>query len=83
MGIISWIIFGLVAGAIAKFIMPGRVDSGIILTSLLGIVGAVIGGFIGTMLGFGQVNGFNLPSFVIAVIGALVFLFIYGKLKSR
>lgn len=83
MGIISWIIFGLIAGAIAKFIMPGRVQSGIFMTSLLGIVGAVIGGFIGTLLGFGPVTGFNLPSFFVAVIGTLLFLVVYGKLKTR
>lgn len=83
MGIISWIIFGLIAGAIAKFILPGRVDTGIIMTSLLGIVGAIIGGFAGSMLGFGPVTGFNLPSFFTAVIGALLFLLVYGKLKAR
>lgn len=83
MGIISWVIFGLIAGAIAKFILPGRVDTGIILTSLLGIAGAIIGGFAGSMLGFGPVTGFNLPSFFTAVIGALLFLLVYGKLKTR
>ncbi|WP_291441425.1 GlsB/YeaQ/YmgE family stress response membrane protein [Desulfovibrio sp.] len=83
MGIISWIIFGVVAGAIAKFIMPGRMEKGFVMTSLLGIVGACVGGFIGTSLGFGKVTGFNLPSFFVAVLGAMVVLILYGKLKSR
>ncbi|MBW5800614.1 GlsB/YeaQ/YmgE family stress response membrane protein [Halomonas elongata] len=79
MGIISWIIFGLIAGIAAKFLMPGKDGGGIILTCILGIVGAVVGGWISTLLGMGQVDGFNIGSFVIAIIGALVVLFIYNK----
>ncbi|OBX36313.1 hypothetical protein A8U91_00654 [Halomonas elongata] len=66
MGIISWIIFGLIAGIAAKFLMPGKDGGGIILTCILGIVGAVVGGWISTLLGMGQVDGFNIGSFVIA-----------------
>lgn len=79
MGIISWIIFGLIAGIAAKFLMPGKDGGGIIITCILGIVGAVVGGWISTLLGMGQVDGFNIGSFVIAIIGALVVLFIYNK----
>lgn len=82
MGILSWIIFGLIAGIIAKWIMPGRENVGIIVTIILGIVGAVVGGYISTFFGFGKVDGFNFGSFVVAVIGAIVVLYIYNKVKS-
>jgi uncharacterized membrane protein YeaQ/YmgE (transglycosylase-associated protein family) len=81
MGVISWIIFGLIAGAIAKLIMPGDDPGGFIVTILLGIAGALIGGFIGTALGFGDVTGFNFGSFVIAIVGAIVLLLIYRMIK--
>ena len=77
MGILAWIVLGLVAGALAKFIMPGRDPGGIIVTIVLGIVGAIVGGFLGTLLGFGDVSGFDIRSIVIAVIGAIVLLAIY------
>lgn len=79
MGILSWILFGLIAGIIAKVIMPGSNGGGFIMTILLGIVGAVVGGFISTLFGMGKVDGFNLGSFAVAVIGALVVLFFYRK----
>ncbi|MFB4360133.1 GlsB/YeaQ/YmgE family stress response membrane protein [Pantoea sp. BS_8] len=82
MGIISWIIFGLIAGILAKWIMPGKDGGGFIITIILGIVGAVVGGWISTRLGYGTVDGFNFGSFVIAVIGALIVLFIYRKVRS-
>ena len=82
MGILSWIIFGLIAGIIAKWIMPGKENLGIIVTIILGIVGAVVGGYISTFFGFGKVDGFNFGSFVVAVIGAIVVLYIYKKVKS-
>ncbi len=63
MGILSWIILGLIVGIIAKFIMPGKDPGGIIVTILLGIAGAFVGGFIGSRLGLGTVTGFNLGSF--------------------
>ena len=81
MGILSWIIFGLIAGILAKGIMPGKDGGGFFMTILLGIVGAVVGG-ISTLFGFGKVDGFNFGSFVVAVIGAIVVLFIYRKIKS-
>lgn len=64
MGIIAWIIFGLIAGIIAKLIMPGRDGGGFFLTCILGIVGAVVGGWLATMFGIGgSISGFNLHSF--------------------
>ena len=78
MGILLWVLFGLIAGAIAKFLMPGKAPGGIIVTILLGIVGAVVGGFIGSLFGFGDITGFNLWSMLLAVGGGVLVLFIYG-----
>jgi len=79
MGTLSWIIFGLIAGVIAKMISPGKDPGGWIVTILIGIAGAFVGGWIGTRLGWGDVNGFNLRSFLLAVGGALLLLFVYHK----
>ena len=83
MGIIAWIIFGLLAGIIAKFIMPGKDPGGFVFTILIGIAGAVVGGFVGTLLGLGDVSGFNIGSFLIAVGGALLLLAGYRFFKNR
>ena len=77
MGILAWIVLGLIAGAIAKAIMPGNDPGGIIVTMIIGIVGAFIGGFIGNTITGAGINGFTLWSIVLAVIGALVLLWIY------
>ncbi len=82
MGILSWVIFGLIAGILAKWIMPGKDGGGFFMTIILGVVGAVVGGWISTFFGFGKVDGFNFGSFVVAVIGAIMVLFIYRKIKS-
>jgi uncharacterized membrane protein YeaQ/YmgE (transglycosylase-associated protein family) len=82
MGIVSWVIFGLVAGALAKVLMPGDDSSGILKTTGLGIVGALAGGFLGTLLGFGKVTGFNIRSFAIAIAGALLALWLYRVVKK-
>lgn len=82
MGILTWVIFGLIAGVIAKLIMPGKDPGGFIITILLGIAGALVGGFIGSALGFGSVDGFNFGSFIIAVLGAILLLWIYRVIKK-
>jgi uncharacterized membrane protein YeaQ/YmgE (transglycosylase-associated protein family) len=80
MSIIGWILFGLIVGVVAKLIMPGPDPGGMIVTILLGIVGALIGGFIGRMLGW---YGEGDPvGFFMAVIGAIVVLFGYRKISS-
>ena len=84
MGWLTWIILGLIAGAIAKAIMPGRDPGGIIVTMLIGIVGAVLGGFLGnTIFGASGVNGFNLYSIIVAVIGSIILLWIYRLVTRR
>jgi uncharacterized membrane protein YeaQ/YmgE (transglycosylase-associated protein family) len=82
MGVISWIVFGLVAGALAKLIMPGKDPGGVIITILIGVAGALIGGFIGNRLGFGDVSGFNLRSLSIAIVGSLILLGLYRVFKK-
>lgn len=83
MGILSWVLFGLIAGALAKLIMPGKDPGGCIVTSLIGIAGALIGGFIATRLGFGTFAGFDLRSLAIAVVGSLILLAIYRAVKGK
>lgn len=83
MGILTWIIFGLIAGAIAKLIMPGRQGGGWIVTTILGIIGAFVGGFIGSALFHVGVSGFNIKSFIVAIVGALIVLGIYGAVTGR
>ena len=68
---------------IAKFIMPGRQGGGFILTTLLGIIGAVVGGFVANLVGFGGATGFNVKSLIIAVVGALIVLVLYGLIFGR
>jgi uncharacterized membrane protein YeaQ/YmgE (transglycosylase-associated protein family) len=84
MGVLTWILFGLIAGAIAKFIMPGKDPGGCLGTVVIGILGAVIGGFVGTkLLGIGTVTGFNLRSFGIAILGAIILLILYRVFLER
>lgn len=83
MGILSWIIVGLIAGALAKWIMPGNQNAGFFITMLLGIVGAVLGGFIMSLLGGTGVTGFNLQTLLVATLGALLVLFLYGVIRKR
>lgn len=77
MGILSWIIMGLIVGALAKLLMPGKDPGGIIITILLGIAGAFLGGLVGTLLGLGTVTGFNLGSLLLAIGGAILLLVLY------
>src|SRR4051812_21504445 len=82
MGILAWIVLGLIAGAIAKALMPGKDPGGIIVTIIIGIVGAFIGGFIGNTITGSGLNGFSLWSIVLAVVGAMLLLWIY-RLTTR
>ncbi|WP_162046780.1 GlsB/YeaQ/YmgE family stress response membrane protein [Vibrio taketomensis] len=79
MGIISWIILGLIAGALAKWLMPGDDGGGWIATMVLGIAGAFVGGFLGGFLGFGGADGVNIGSIVTATLGAFILLFLYNR----
>jgi uncharacterized membrane protein YeaQ/YmgE (transglycosylase-associated protein family) len=82
--IIGWAIFGLIAGAIAKLIMPGKDPGGIFVTMLLGIAGAEVGGLIGRALwGSRGVTGWNLGSWVLAIGGSMLLLFLYRLITSR
>ena len=81
MGILSWILLGFIAGALAKFIMPGKDPGGCLITSIIGIVGAVVAGFIGTMFGFGKVESFDLGGILLATMGAILLLVIYRVIR--
>jgi uncharacterized membrane protein YeaQ/YmgE (transglycosylase-associated protein family) len=84
MGIISWIILGLIIGALAKLIMPGDDPGGIIVTTLIGIVGSLLGGFLGSAI-FGVSLGgfFDLRTWVLGIIGSLILLAIYRVIVGR
>ena len=80
-GIIGWIVFGLIVGAIAKLLMPGRDPGGIIVTMLLGIAGAVAGGYMGRALGwYGPEDS---AGFLMSLVGAIILLWIYRMIISR
>ena len=83
MGIISWIVFGLLAGWVAKLLMPGKDPGGCILTMVIGVIGAALGGYIGTLLGFGSIEGFDLKSFLLAVGGSILLLLLYRLIAGR
>lgn len=85
MGIIGWIILGLIAGAIAKAIMPGEDPGGIVVTMLIGIVGAVLAGFLASALFDVNPNDgfFDLSTWISAIVGALILLFIYRLVVGR
>lgn len=81
MGILGWIVFGLVVGALAKFVMPGRDPGGIVVTILLGIVGALIGGFLGRAMGLYQPG--EPAGYLGAFIGAVLVLLVYRMTRGR
>ncbi len=83
MGIISWILVGLMAGLLAKWIIPGSGPGGFILTVLIGMAGASIGGFVVRILGGTGATGFNVWSILVATLGAIVLLFVYGLITRR
>ncbi len=80
-GVIGWIIFGLIVGAIAKLVMPGRDPGGIIVTMLLGVAGALIGGWIGQAIGWYQPG--EGAGFLMSLIGAIILLWIYRMVVGR
>jgi uncharacterized membrane protein YeaQ/YmgE (transglycosylase-associated protein family) len=83
MGILGWIVFGLIVGAIARFLMPGDQPMGCLLTMLLGIAGSFVGGYIGTMIS-GQPLELAEPSgWIGALLGALLLLFLYGLIARK
>ena len=77
MDILTWVLLGLVAGILAKWVMPGAEASSWVMTILLGIAGAMIGGYLGKIMNIGDVSGFNLVSVTLSVLGACVLLFGY------
>jgi uncharacterized membrane protein YeaQ/YmgE (transglycosylase-associated protein family) len=81
LGVIGWIIFGLIVGVIAKLLMPGRDPGGIIVTMALGIAGALLGGFIGRALGWYQEN--EPAGFLMSLVGAVLLLWIYRMVVGR
>ncbi|MEO6051494.1 MAG: GlsB/YeaQ/YmgE family stress response membrane protein [Pyrinomonadaceae bacterium] len=86
--LLIWLVLGFLAGYIAKLILPGADGGGVILTTILGILGAVVGGFIGTLVGYPMVSNFNnigssLPSFISSIIGAILVLVIHRLITGR
>ncbi|MBB1514084.1 GlsB/YeaQ/YmgE family stress response membrane protein [Tessaracoccus sp. MC1627] len=87
MGIIAWIVIGLLGGAIAKAIMPGRQGGGWIATMLLGIVGAFVGGLLGSLIFEGRLDltgpDFSIGGLITSIVGALIVLAVYGWMQKR
>jgi uncharacterized membrane protein YeaQ/YmgE (transglycosylase-associated protein family) len=81
MAIIGWIIFGLIVGIVAKFLMPGRDPGGFIITALLGIAGALLGGYLGRAMGFYREG--DPVGFIMAVVGSIVLLVLYRLTVGR
>ena len=83
MGLISWILVGLMAGVLAKWIMPGEGPGGFLVTIILGMAGASVGGFIVSVLGGSGTTSFNVWSILVATLGAVVLLSLYGLVTRR
>ena len=81
LGIIGWIVFGLIVGALAKLVMPGRDPGGLLVTIVLGIAGALLGGFLGRALGWYQPG--EPAGFLMATLGAVLLLFVYRRMTTR
>jgi uncharacterized membrane protein YeaQ/YmgE (transglycosylase-associated protein family) len=81
MSVIGWIIFGLIVGIVAKFVMPGRDPGGFIVTVLLGIAGALLGGYLGRAVGLYQEG--DPVGFIMAVVGSIVLLILYRVVAGR
>lgn len=84
MGILAWIVLGLVAGAIAKLILPGKQGGGWIITLLLGVVGAFVGGLLGNLVVGRAIGDLGDPwTWILAIVGAIIVLLIYGAITNR
>jgi uncharacterized membrane protein YeaQ/YmgE (transglycosylase-associated protein family) len=83
MGLLSWLVLGLVVGILAKWLMPGPDGGGFVLTTLLGIAGAFVGGFIGSILGLGSVASFSVGSIALATVGAMLLLWGHRQLRGK
>ncbi|MFK7935948.1 MAG: GlsB/YeaQ/YmgE family stress response membrane protein [Saprospiraceae bacterium] len=82
MDILTWAILGLIAGALAKFIMPGRDSGGLISTIIIGVIGSIVGGYVFNYFGWGgSVTGINTGSIITSVVGALICLFVYRRIS--
>lgn len=87
MGLLTWILVGLVAGLIAQLLLGGGPGGlglrGLVITTLVGVAGALIGGFVSVQLGYGDVTGFNVRTLIIAVLGAIALLIVFRAVVSR
>jgi uncharacterized membrane protein YeaQ/YmgE (transglycosylase-associated protein family) len=83
MGVIAWIVLGIVGGAIAKALMPGRDPGGLLVTIIIGIVGALLGGFLGNLITGNGLNGFSIWSILLSILGAMVLLWTYRLVMTR
>jgi uncharacterized membrane protein YeaQ/YmgE (transglycosylase-associated protein family) len=83
MGILAWIVVGLIAGLLAKLVIPGDDPGGIIITILIGIAGAFVGGFVFSIFGGSGMTGFNFWSILVATVGAIILLLIYRLIAGR
>jgi len=79
--ILGWVLFGLIVGLVAKLLMPGHDPGGIVMTTALGIVGAILGGFVGRLLGFYQAG--EGAGYIMATLGAVLILFVYRRMAVR
>ena len=82
-GIISWIVIGLIAGILGKLIMPGRDPGGFVITIVIGMIGALVGGFFVQLLGGAGLTGFNIWSILVATLGAIILLALYRAFASQ
>ena len=82
-GLFSWILMGLVAGVLGKFLLPGRDPGGLVMTIIIGILGAMLGGWIGTKADIGTVNDFSLQSVGLATGGSILLLILYRMIKKK
>jgi uncharacterized membrane protein YeaQ/YmgE (transglycosylase-associated protein family) len=82
-GLISWVLVGIIAGVLAKWIMPGEGPGGFVVTIILGMAGASLGGFVFRVLGGAGATGFNVWSILVATLGAVILLFLYGLFSRR